>query len=319
MKTVFKKTGFYSMIIPTIWKKRVSNDIKEKIMRIIGFYYFYNLVFRTNIFIKNSSMKIFRVAFLVSLFVLNSCELFDDISADNFGIAVKTYSANIHNVRDVFFINKSVGYLVGENGMIKKTSDGGQTWDSQESETTLNLTNVFFVNENIGFATGAYSQCPEEDCYKSGMFLKTTNGGKNWEKELKPDIAFFYDLYFFDENNGIGILKIMGSEIYAATTENGGKTWNYLNLKMSKISFYSTRSIKKIFVNSNVCYILGEDMIYKSADLFKNRETIHVPIEIKNACFINSEVGYISDNFSIYKTNNGGENWKKLPGPDVRI
>jgi photosystem II stability/assembly factor-like uncharacterized protein len=110
----------------------------------------------------------------------------------------------------------------------------------------------------------------------------------------------------------------MGSETYAATTENGGKTWNYLNLEMPKISFYS-HSIEKIFVNSNVCYILGDDMIYKSTDLFKSWETVHVPIEIKNACFIGSEVGYISDNFSIYKTNNGGETWKKLPGTDVLI
>jgi hypothetical protein len=115
-------------------------------------------------------MKTFRVAFMASLLVLNSCELFDDISADNFGIGVQTYSANINNVRDLFFVDKSTGYLVGENGMIKKTSDGGKTWDSQESGTPLNLTTVFFINENIGFATGAYSQCPEEDCNKSGIF-----------------------------------------------------------------------------------------------------------------------------------------------------
>lgn len=261
------------------------------------------------------------LVFLITLFTLSSCELIDDIFTNDSGIDVQTYSCDIPKLQDVFFISKSVGFAVGSEGMIKKTSDGGKTWNSQESGTTLNLTTVFFINENIGFATGAYTQCPEEDCNKSGFFLKTTNGGETWKKELKPNIAFFYDLNFLDENNGIGILLTMEDERYAATTEDGGKTWNYLNLKVPEnIMFLNNHSIEKIFVQDNACYILGDEKkIYKSTDLFKTWETYNVPVEIKKTSFINFDLAFISDNVNIYKTSNGGKNWEKLPTPEDPI
>jgi len=266
-------------------------------------------------------MKALRIVLAVSLLILNSCELIDDIFADKSGIDVQTYSTSIPNVRDVFFINKSVGYAVGYEGMIKKTTDGGKTWEDQESGTTLILTTVFFVNENSGFATGAYTRCPEEDCNKSGIFLKTTDGGKTWEKELKPDIAFFYDLCFFDENSGIGVLLTMDSERYAATTEDGGITWKYLDLKMPDIMFSNNHSIENIFLRDTVCYLLGdEQLIYKSTDLCKTWETIHAPVEIRNTSFISSEVGFIygfrPEHLDVYKTSNGGKTWNILPEPD---
>ncbi len=266
-------------------------------------------------------MKTYKItlAILISLFAISSCELIDDIFTNESGVDVQTYSCNITNVRDIFFINKSVGYAVGSGGMIKKTSDGGKTWNSQEPGTTLSLKTVFFINENVGYATGAFSpKCPGEDCNKSGLILKTTNGGKKWEKEFKPEIAFFYDLYFVDENNGIGILLTMEDERYAATTEDGGNTWNYLNLKIPNIIFSNNHSIEKIFVQDNVCYILGDERnIYKSTDLFKTWETIHVPVKIRNASFINSETGFIygftPEHLILYKTSNGGKNWNKIP------
>jgi len=265
-------------------------------------------------------MKTYKITLvvLITLLTLSSCEFIDDIFTNDSGVDVQTYSCDIPNLRDVFFINKSVGYAVGSEGMIKKTSDGGKTWNSQESGTTLSLTTVFFIDENIGYATGAYNpKCTEEDCNKSGILLKTTNGGKKWEKEFKPDIAFFYDIYFIDENNGIGVLLTMEDERIAATTEDGGNTWNYLNLKMPNINFSNNHSIEKIFVKDNVCYLLGDDqLIYKSIDLFKTWESIYAPVEIRNASFISSEIGFIygftTENLNIYKTSNGGKNWNKI-------
>ncbi|MCY1722605.1 hypothetical protein OU798_19805 [Prolixibacteraceae bacterium Z1-6] len=276
-------------------------------------------------------MKTYKItlAILISLFALSSCELIDDIFTDDSGIDVKTYSCDIPNVRDIFFINKSIGYAVGGEGMIKKTTDGGQTWDPQESGTTLSLTTVFFIDENIGYATGAYSpKCTGEDCNKSGLILRTTNGGKKWEKEFKPEIAFFYDLYFVDENNGIGILLPLdfnSDSRYAVTTEDAGKTWNYLNLEIQdNIGFSNNHSIERIFVKNNVCYIWGDERkIYKSTDLFKTWETIHTPIKIRNASFVNSETGFIygftPETLNLYKTINGGNSWSKISQSDEPV
>lgn len=270
-------------------------------------------------------MKTYKItlAILISLFVFSSCELMDDIFNDDSGIDVNTYSCDIPNVRDVFFINKSIGYAVGGEGMIKKTTNGGQTWDTQKSGTTLSLTTVFFINENVGYATGAFNnKCTEDDCNKSGLILKTTNGGDKWEKEFKQDIAFFYDLNFYDENNGVGILLTMNDERLTATTHDGGKTWNYLNLKIhDKIMFSNNHSIERIFIKNKVCYIWGDERnIYKSSDLFKTWETIYAPIKIRNASFVNAETGIIygftPETLNLYKTINGGKNWSKIPQSD---
>lgn len=261
-------------------------------------------------------MKTFRIALLLIMFLLNSCQ---DFFKDR-DIYVQTFSSGINNVRDVFFINESIGYGVGLDGIIQKTINGGQTWASQESGTPLDLTTVFFLNEKLGFVTGAYTKCPEDDCYKSGSLLKTTDGGKNWINELKPNIALFYDLFFFDENNGIGIFLTMNSETVAATTNDGGNTWNYLDLKISNIFFANNHSIERIFVKNNICFLLGGfESIYKSSDLGKNWEMIYVPIDIKKAYFVSAELAFISDNMSTYKTINGGKNWKKLYEPDFSV
>ncbi|MFW6327610.1 MAG: hypothetical protein ACOC2F_04790 [Bacteroidota bacterium] len=105
---------------------------------------------------------------------------------------------------------------------------------------------------------------------------------------------------------------------YAVTTEDGGETWSYLDLTIpDNIMFANNHSIEKIFAYDNVIFILGDDKkIYKSTDLFKIWETYYVPIEIKKASFINSEIAYVSDNITIYKTSNGGKNWKMLSTPE---
>jgi hypothetical protein len=266
-------------------------------------------------------MKKLKIVLALSLFVLSSCEIMDDLFTKDSGLDIEVYSSGVTGVQDIFFVDKSIGYAVGLDGMIKKTSNGGQTWISQESGTTLNLTSVFFFNNSLGFATGEYmTQCSGNDCNKSSVFLKTINGGQNWTKEFKPGIARFYDLWFFNQNDGVAILMTMDSETFAATTNDGGDSWNYLNLKIPTISFLNNNSIEKIFVKDNICYLLGDEkLIYKSADLGKNWDSIQVPIDIEKACFVTANLGFITDNKDVYKTMDRGDSWEKLPDTNVPI
>jgi photosystem II stability/assembly factor-like uncharacterized protein len=66
----------------------------------------------------------------------------------------------------VFFTGINEGYIVGESGIIKRSSDGGSTWQNLYSGTTRMLFSVYFPDPFTGYAIG-----------DSGTILKTTNGG----------------------------------------------------------------------------------------------------------------------------------------------
>ncbi|MDQ3020430.1 MAG: YCF48-related protein [Bacteroidota bacterium] len=69
-------------------------------------------------------------------------------------------------LNSIDLIGTNTGYTVGYNGLILKTSDGGITWNVQQSGVSNTLRSVDFADAANGFAVG-----------DDGIILKTTNGG----------------------------------------------------------------------------------------------------------------------------------------------
>jgi photosystem II stability/assembly factor-like uncharacterized protein len=69
-------------------------------------------------------------------------------------------------LRDVCAPTSQLAFACGSNGLVLKTINGGNTWDSVGSGTRRNLNAINFVNERCGFAVG-----------DSGTILFTPNGG----------------------------------------------------------------------------------------------------------------------------------------------
>jgi photosystem II stability/assembly factor-like uncharacterized protein len=61
---------------------------------------------------------------------------------------------SLEELNDVSFVNENNGTIVGPNGTILNTTDGGYTWIQQSSITTNDLFNVYFTNPQNGFAIG---------------------------------------------------------------------------------------------------------------------------------------------------------------------
>lgn len=79
-------------------------------------------------------------------------------------------------LEDIFFLNESTGWAVGENGVIIHTTNGGETWKEQISGTEEILRSVRFVDKYTGWAVGGDLGV--------GAILTTNNGGKKWEVEI---------------------------------------------------------------------------------------------------------------------------------------
>lgn len=90
-------------------------------------------------------------------------------------------------MNDIFFKNM-IGYAVGYNGDIYKTTNEGTNWNLQQSSVNVILKQASFINENTGYV-----------CGNSGRVLKTTNGGAIWE----PEVITTQDLTTIKFFNGI--------------------------------------------------------------------------------------------------------------------
>ena len=105
-------------------------------------------------------------------------------------------SGTTRDLRSVFFLNNSTGYIAGKANILLFTSNGGINWVSRNSGMNVDssddgLHSVFFLNTLNGFAVGAH-----------GMIFRTTNAGLNWISETSQTTKDLLSVYFVDENHG---------------------------------------------------------------------------------------------------------------------
>ena len=94
-------------------------------------------------------------------------------------------------LEDIFFLNTSAGWAVGENGTILHTTNGGKVWQEQKSGTTEIIRSIRFVDKHTGWAVGGD--------FGVGVILSTNNGGKKWEvKEISEKMM---KVFVLDQHN----------------------------------------------------------------------------------------------------------------------
>ncbi len=70
-----------------------------------------------------------------------------------------------------YFVDATTGWLVGDEGRVQKTTDGGMTWTTiREPDGGEDWVDVEFADANTGYA-----------CAGDGFIFKTTDGGANWD------------------------------------------------------------------------------------------------------------------------------------------
>lgn len=90
----------------------------------------------------------------------------------------KTWTQQINSAKTftaVHFVDKNIGWVVGEDGLIRKTTNSGSRWLRQPFNART-LQDVFFVNIQVGWVVG-----------ENGVIAKTIDGGESWEKPILRD------------------------------------------------------------------------------------------------------------------------------------
>ena len=110
----------------------------------------------------------------------------------------------------VNFADNNNGWAVGTGGTIIRTTDGGQTWNFQLSNTTNELDDAYFTDASTGTIVGDL-----------GTILRTTDGGQNWIAQASGTTSWLQDVYFTDNNTGTAV----GYNGTILRTTNGGQNW----------------------------------------------------------------------------------------------
>ncbi len=148
-------------------------------------------------------------------------------------------------LRFVSFVDSLTGWAAGEAGIIIRTTDGGSSWDVQNSTVQTFIMDVFFVDQNYGWAVSLRDEFPF-----NSILLKTTTGGDNWFADDFPDsVGLVRTIFFFDSLNGF----LGGS--YIAYTSDGGHNWVEADIDSNMVSNFPVYKFN--FLNRQFGYACG--------------------------------------------------------------
>jgi photosystem II stability/assembly factor-like uncharacterized protein len=210
-----------------------------------------------------------------------------------------------NEMSSIYFIDSLNGWVIGYNGEINYSSDGGFSWSPQNSGTIQDLQSIFFIDSIRGFSCG----------YNSTL-IYTTNKGSTWLPiQVESDSSLIYSSLCSDKDTNLYFVSNSG-KIFKSN--DLGKHWDSL------YNFNEWGFTYLDFSHSPTCFAMkmwGNEL-YKSTDSGNhwNMETIPVRWSA-DIYFLNSDTGWVTENVmpsslmldsaSIYKTVDGGESWIK--------
>ncbi|MBD3383476.1 T9SS type A sorting domain-containing protein [candidate division KSB1 bacterium] len=156
---------------------------------------------------------------------------------------------NGRDLYDISFGTSTHGMIVGEEGVVYLTEDGGNTWSEEQAES-VRLLGLSAVDMNVAMAVG-----------DSGTVLKSVDGGVNWYNyRFSVTSVGFTDAFIPDELNAFAVNQ-EGELFY---TEDGGQNW--FNDFTVKIISGGTRLEAVQFFNSTGILVGDDGLIIRSAN-----------------------------------------------------
>lgn len=159
----------------------------------------------------------------------------------------------IDDLKAIHMYSANLGWIVGENGLVLVTENGGQTWSTKVSNTTQTLNDVFFINSSIGWAVGT-----------NGTILRSSSQGEKWTGLTSPT------------NENLKCVSAASQLIAWAVGDNGTLLKTTNGITWTALSSPTTTNLRKVhFRDSLVGWIVGENgLIMKTTNGGTNWTTL---------------------------------------------
>jgi photosystem II stability/assembly factor-like uncharacterized protein len=196
---------------------------------------------------------------------------------------------------DVHFSDDLHGFVCGNDGTLRYTSNQGTTWTGVVTGITNHIKGVYCINDSVAFA-----------CANGGIVLKVQNGVVIQNTVLNGSIDL--NKIFFPSTTTGYVIGTLGN-VYKTT--DAGATWNPLSLS-------TTENLLSLeFTNVNHGVITGTNgKIWVTSNGGANwTPAVSAPTgEVRSVAFKNDNEGYaVGSNFVVY-TGDGGYNWVRVDG-----
>ena len=109
----------------------------------------------------------------------------------------------------VEIVNNNKAFIAGYQGTLLKSTDGGSTWVSVNSNTTGSLEKIVFKDLSNGLIIA-----------NAGPSIITTDGGENWNP-INYNFGGLWDADLFGDDN----IALSGSDGKIYISEDAGQTW----------------------------------------------------------------------------------------------
>jgi photosystem II stability/assembly factor-like uncharacterized protein len=227
-----------------------------------------------------------------------------------------------------YFLDESIGFEFGFN-RIYKTFNGGISGDTVWQNTLFGydyaiITSMIFINDSTGFCCG-WERDNQGGAHLRGFIMKTTDQGNNWTFMYHPPFwsGSFQNIQILSDNENFIYCFDEDNRIY--TSEDQGITW-FVNtsllpniLKMRDLSLLNEDSSFSI-----LCYepnylvdtmfifevLFSENHFESWYSQFKDTITWNDPYfdsePFKSLLFLNDSTGFITGDYLLLKTTNGG-------------
>jgi len=215
-------------------------------------------------------------------------------------------------------VDANTAWVVGASSTILKTTNGGDTWEFQQSGTSGNLTSVSAVDAYTAWVADG-----------TGTILKTANGGATWVPKGEGIASYLRNVSAVDAYTAWAANH---QELFKTT--DGGETWTTI-YETENVNLPGSVSIFDICaVDSSNVWVVGSykdgttevSAIYKTGDGGKTwvfQYSLPDVNYFRGVSAVDASTAWvISDNGTVLRTTDGGATWAspgKVAGPFYAI
>jgi len=206
------------------------------------------------------------------------------------------------------FIDSQLGFAVGWNGEIVKTTDGGETWEACYDDIT---------DKRADFYAGTFTD-KLNGTIAGRIIMNTIDGGDTWQKV--NDSVNIIALHFLSKETGYAIQnKTLSGEFSISKTNDGGTSWSNIG---SIPYIFASWLTDLYFTDSETGFICGginssgdRNIFKKSTDGGYTWTDISIDTRqfLRDIYFRNKDTGYlVGDSSALFRTNDGGLTWNLI-------
>ncbi|MGH9751772.1 MAG: WD40/YVTN/BNR-like repeat-containing protein, partial [Blastocatellia bacterium] len=222
-------------------------------------------------------------------------------------------SGGLAKLSGVFFVDRDRGWVVGSNGTLLATEDGGTKWLRQtlpERQRPGALNDVWFFNPDSGLLLGEYglfNRKGDIDRSEKVFLLMSKDRGANWEsgKLRRPPDSILLRMSFANDQVGWAV----GETGTIQRTIDGGRAWTLQETPTSKL-LYDVAAI-----DADQALAVGAGgTILRTVDGGRNWEeqSSEGAQTLRAVHFVDSKRGWaVGAKGTILSTVNGGDRWQR--------